>query len=30
MRHTYAVTRLAHTDLGFVPAINLEEGLTAE
>ena len=30
MRHTYADTRLARTDLGFVPAVNLEEGLTAE
>jgi nucleoside-diphosphate-sugar epimerase len=30
MRHTYADTRLARTDLGFAPAVNLEEGLTAE
>jgi UDP-glucose 4-epimerase len=30
MRHTYADTRLARTDLAFVPAVNLEEGLTAE
>jgi UDP-glucose 4-epimerase len=30
MRHTYADTRLARTDLGFVPAVNLEEGLAAE
>ena len=30
MRYTYADTRLARTDLGFVPAVNLEEGLTAE
>jgi nucleoside-diphosphate-sugar epimerase len=30
MRHTYADTRLARTDLGFVPAVQLEEGLTAE
>ena len=30
MRHTYADTRLARTDLGFVPAVNFEEGLTAE
>ncbi len=30
MRHTYADTRLARTDLGFVPAVHLEEGLTAE
>ena len=30
MRHTYADTGLAHTDLGFVPTVGLEEGLTAE
>jgi nucleoside-diphosphate-sugar epimerase len=30
MRHTYADTTLARTDLGFVPAVALEEGLTAE
>jgi nucleoside-diphosphate-sugar epimerase len=30
MRHTYADTRLARTDLGFEPAVGLEEGLTAE
>jgi nucleoside-diphosphate-sugar epimerase len=30
MRHTYADTRLAHTDLGFVPTVGLEEGLAAE
>jgi UDP-glucose 4-epimerase len=30
MRHTYADTRLARTDLGFVPAVGLEEGLAAE
>lgn len=30
MRHTYADTRLAQTDLRFAPAIGLEEGLTAE
>jgi UDP-glucose 4-epimerase len=30
MRHTYADTQLARADLGFVPAIGLEEGLTAE
>jgi UDP-glucose 4-epimerase len=30
MRHTYADTRLAGADLGFVPAVNLEEGLAAE
>ena len=30
MRHTYADTRLARTELGFVPAVHLEEGLTAE
>jgi nucleoside-diphosphate-sugar epimerase len=30
MRHTYADTRLARTDLGFVSAVNFEEGLTAE
>jgi UDP-glucose 4-epimerase len=30
MRHTYADTRLACTDLGFRPAVGLEEGLAAE
>ena len=30
MRHTYADTRLARTDLGFEPAVRLEEGLAAE
>jgi len=30
MRHTYADTSLARADLGFVPAVALEEGLTAE
>jgi nucleoside-diphosphate-sugar epimerase len=30
MRHTHADTRLARTDLGFVPTVELEEGLTAE
>jgi UDP-glucose 4-epimerase len=30
MRHTYADTRLARADLGFVPAVALEDGLTAE
>jgi len=30
MRHTYADTSLAHQDLGFVPAVGLEEGLAAE
>jgi UDP-glucose 4-epimerase len=30
MRHTYADTTLARTDLGFVPTVALEEGLTAE
>jgi len=30
MRHTWADTSLAKTDLGFVPAVGLEEGLTAE
>lgn len=30
MRHTYADTSRAHADLGFVPAVGLEEGLTAE
>jgi nucleoside-diphosphate-sugar epimerase len=30
MRHTYADTSLARTDLGFVPTVGLEEGLTAE
>jgi nucleoside-diphosphate-sugar epimerase len=30
MRHTYADTGLAQTDLGFVPTVGLEDGLTAE
>jgi nucleoside-diphosphate-sugar epimerase len=30
MRHTWAETWLARTDLGFMPAVGLEEGLTAE
>ena len=30
MRHTYADTQLARADLGFAPAVGLEEGLTAE
>jgi len=30
MRHTYADTQLARTDLGFAPAIGLEQGLAAE
>jgi nucleoside-diphosphate-sugar epimerase len=30
MRHTYADTTLARTDLGFVPSVGLEDGLTAE
>ena len=30
MRHTYADTSLARTDLGFNPTVTLEEGLTAE
>jgi len=30
MRHTWAETWLARTDLGFAPAVGLEEGLTAE
>jgi UDP-glucose 4-epimerase len=30
MRHTYADTSLARADLGFVPTVSLEEGLTAE
>jgi UDP-glucose 4-epimerase len=30
MRHTYADTTRARTDLGFVPSVGLEEGLTAE
>jgi UDP-glucose 4-epimerase len=30
MRHTWAETRLARTDLGFVPSVELEEGLAAE
>src|SRR3989441_3085863 len=29
MRHTYADTWLARTDLGFVPTVGLEEGLAA-
>jgi nucleoside-diphosphate-sugar epimerase len=30
MRHTYADTSLARTDLGYQPTVGLEEGLTAE
>jgi len=30
MRHTYADTSAARADLGFVPKVGLEEGLTAE
>jgi UDP-glucose 4-epimerase len=30
MRHTYADTSLARADLGFTPAVMLEEGLAAE
>jgi nucleoside-diphosphate-sugar epimerase len=30
MRHTWAETWLARTDLGFMPAVGLEEGLSAE
>jgi nucleoside-diphosphate-sugar epimerase len=30
MRHTYADTWLARTDLGFVPRVSLEDGLAAE
>jgi len=30
MRHTFADTRLARTDLGFAPAVALEEGIAAE
>jgi nucleoside-diphosphate-sugar epimerase len=30
MRHTYADTSLARADLGFVPAVPLEDGLAAE
>ena len=30
MRHTYADTWLAKTDLGFAPTVGLEEGLAAE
>ncbi len=30
MRHTYADTSLARADLGFDPAVGLEEGLAAE
>jgi|RhiMetdeSRZDD1v2_1073273.scaffolds.fasta_scaffold17346_3 nucleoside-diphosphate-sugar epimerase len=30
MRHTYADTSLAGTDLGFVPAVGLERGLAAQ
>ena len=30
MRHTYADTALAHADLSFTPAVDLERGLAAE
>jgi UDP-glucose 4-epimerase len=30
MRHTYADTSLARTDLGFTPTVTLEQGLAAE
>ena len=30
MRHTYADTWLARTDLGFNPTVTLEDGLAAE
>src|SRR5262245_14982864 len=30
MRHTYADTELARTDLGFAPSVTLEQGLAAE
>jgi nucleoside-diphosphate-sugar epimerase len=30
MRHTFADTQLARTDLGFVPMVTLEDGLAAE
>ena len=30
MRHTYADTSLAQTDLGFRPTVGLEEGIAAE
>jgi UDP-glucose 4-epimerase len=30
MRHTYADTSRARADLGFTPAVGLEEGLAAE
>ena len=30
MRHTYADTRLAHADLAFAPAVDLEQGLAAQ
>ena len=30
MRHTFADTTLARTDLGFVPTVGLEHGLAAE
>jgi UDP-glucose 4-epimerase len=30
MRHTYADTSLARADLGFAPAVSLEDGLAAE
>jgi len=30
MRHTFADTTLAKTELGFVPTVGLQEGLAAE
>jgi nucleoside-diphosphate-sugar epimerase len=30
MRHTYADTTLARTELGFAPTMDLERGLAAE
>jgi nucleoside-diphosphate-sugar epimerase len=30
MRHTYADTKVARSELGFEPAVRLEEGLAAE
>jgi nucleoside-diphosphate-sugar epimerase len=30
MRHTYADTSLAQTDLGYAPTVGLEQGLAAE
>ena len=30
MRHTFADTTLARAELGYLPAVGLEQGLTAE